>query len=69
VLCDYLGGYELSLPRADVDFDSIWGQPFASFELGLRPQGEAVCYRLDGKAILATSEGRPTPLIEARRKE
>lgn len=69
VLCDYLGAYELSLPRADADFDGIWRQPFAAIELGARLQGEAICYRLDGKALLATSEDRPTPLIEVRRKE
>jgi hypothetical protein len=68
-LCDYFGGYELALPRADADFDSIWQQPLAPVALGLRQQGEAVCYRLDGKAILATSEETPTPLIEVRRKE
>jgi hypothetical protein len=69
VICDYFGAYEISLPRAGVDFDPIWGQPPAPVELGLRRQGEAVCYRLDGKAVLATSEDTPTPLIEALRKE
>jgi hypothetical protein len=69
VICDYLGAYELALPRADSDFDSIWQQPPSPVALGYRQQGEAVCYRLDGKAILATSEETPTPLIEALRKE
>ncbi|HEY0098309.1 MAG TPA: hypothetical protein VGB76_05080, partial [Pyrinomonadaceae bacterium] len=68
VLCDYFAAYELSLPRADADFDSIWRQPLARIELGFRLQGEAICYRLDGKAILATSEQLPAPLIEVRRK-
>lgn len=69
VLCDYFGAYEMSLPRADADFDTIWQQPLAPVELGFRRQGEAVCYRPDGKAILATSEDTPTPLIEVLRKE
>jgi hypothetical protein len=69
VLCDYVGAYELSLPRGDADFDTIWQQPLAPVDLGLRSQGEGVCYRLDGKAILATSENAPSPLIEVRRKE
>lgn len=69
VLCDYVSAYEVSLPRGDTDFDSIWRQPLAPVDLGLRPQGEAVCYRLDGKAILATSEKVPSPLIEVRRRE
>jgi hypothetical protein len=69
VLCDYFGAYEMSLPRANADFESIWQQPLAQIELGLRQQGEAVCYSTDGKAILATSEQIPSPLIEVQRKE
>ncbi|HEX8845098.1 MAG TPA: hypothetical protein VF791_10665 [Pyrinomonadaceae bacterium] len=69
VLCDYLSAYELSLPdSAAGDFDNIWKQPIESVALGPRRQGEAVCYSLDGQAILATSEKRPTPLIEVKRK-
>ena len=65
VLCDYLGAYELSLATdAATDFDAIWEQPLVAIPLGLRQQGEAVCYRLDGEALLATSEGRNSPLIE-----
>ncbi|MDX6692908.1 MAG: hypothetical protein QOF02_511, partial [Blastocatellia bacterium] len=64
-LCDYLGAYELSLaPDSSTDFDAIWKQEVIDIPLGLRQQGEAVCYRLDGKALLATSEGRNPPLIE-----
>lgn len=69
VLCDYFGAFEISLPRGDSNFDSIWRQPLAPVALGLRQQGESVCYSLDGKAILATSEQMPAPLIEVRRKE
>jgi hypothetical protein len=69
VICDYFGAYELTLPRADSNFDAIWQQPLAPIALGARRQGEAVCYSLDGKTILATSEETPTPLFEVRRKE
>ena len=69
VLCDYLSGYEISLPDdAKGDFDQIWKQPIALVELGPRRQGEAVCYSSDGNSILATSEKRPAPLIEVKRR-
>lgn len=68
-LCDYLSGYEIVLPDdAKDDFDRIWKQPIVKIELGARKQGEGICYSLDGNSILATSEKRPTPLIEVRRK-
>ena len=69
VLCDYLSGYEISLADdAKDDFDKIWKQPIVKIELGPRKQGEGVCYSLDGNSIMATSEKRPTPLIEVKRK-
>jgi hypothetical protein len=69
VLCDYLSGYEIALPDdAKGDFDRIWKEPMAMVELGPRKQGEAVCYSQDGNAILATSEKRPVPLTEVKRK-
>lgn len=65
ILCDYFNAYELSLPEAqDGRFDDIWKQPMVIVRLGDRNQGEAVCYRLDGRAILATGESSPTALIE-----
>ncbi len=63
-LCDYLQGYEAVLPRASKNFDEIWKQTFTAFRLGQREQGEAITYRADGKAILATSEGKLPPLIQ-----
>lgn len=67
-LCDYLSGYEMTLPdNAQNDFDQIWKQPILMVELGPRQQGEGICYSLDGNSILATSEKRPTPLIEVKR--
>jgi len=68
ILCDYLGAGELVLPEnVRGEFDEIWKQPIATIDLGPRKHGEAVCYRADGLAILATSERRPTPLIEVKR--
>lgn len=67
-LCDYTNAYEMSLPNSSRSpFDGIWNQPLMSIELGPRQQGEAICYSLDGASLLATSEKRPTPLIEVRR--
>lgn len=67
-LCDYFQAYELVLPRGSTAFDDIWRQGFASIDLGRRTQGEAIAYRMDGKALLATSEGRSSPLIQVVRK-
>ena len=67
-LCDYLRGYELVLGRRSSLFDDVWKQPIRTIELGSRKQGEGICYRLDGKALLTTSEGRHSPLIEVVRK-
>ena len=65
ILCDYGRGYELrAAGDSNSAFDEIWTQPVAPTSLGNRDQGEAVCYRHDGGAILATSEGRRPPLIE-----
>ncbi len=69
VLCDYLGGYEITLPDDDgKGFDEVWKQPLTPINLGKRRQGESICYSSDGKALLATSEGVPCPLIEIERQ-
>ena len=65
-LCDYAQGYELSLPEGAKSFDEVWRQTPTAVSLGLRIQGEAVCYSPDGTSLLATSERRPTPLIEVK---
>jgi hypothetical protein len=67
-LCDYLQGYELVLPGASRDFDDIWKQPMSRIDLGRRRQGEAIAYRLDGRALLMTSEGVHSPLIQVGRR-
>lgn len=63
-LCDYFQGYELVLPEASTDFNDIWKQRMTGFDLGKRKQGEAITYRLDGKGLLATSEGKQSALIQ-----
>ncbi|MEK6405379.1 MAG: hypothetical protein AABN34_00305 [Acidobacteriota bacterium] len=68
ILCDYLGGCELVLPATQgIAFDEIWKQPLMQVNVGARKQGEAICYRADGLALMATSEGLPCPLIETAR--
>ncbi|HSE16203.1 MAG TPA: hypothetical protein VLB46_04075 [Pyrinomonadaceae bacterium] len=62
-LCDYFQGYELVLPAGTSNFDDIWKQKMIGFDLGKRKQGESIAYRLDSKALLATSEGKQPPLI------
>jgi len=67
-LCDYVDGYELVLTDARTPFDQIWKQPLKPLDLGKRKQGESIAYRLDGRALLATSEGDHPPLIEVVRR-
>lgn len=66
-LCDYLRGYEIVLANSGAEFNTIWKQPLRPIDIGQREQGEAIGYRLDGKALLATSEGRRAPLIQVAR--
>lgn len=66
--CDYLQGYEVALPAASRNFNDIWQQKVVGFSLGQREQGEAIAYRADGKALLATSEGKSPPLIQVVRR-
>lgn len=67
-LCDYLQGYEAVLPQRSTTFNAVWTQPLTIVNLGNRKQGEAITYRLDGKALLMTSEGSPMPLIQVVRR-
>jgi hypothetical protein len=67
-LCDYIQAYELVLPKGETSFDAIWKQSFVTVNLGKRTQGEAITYRLDSKALLATSEGRFSPIIQVVRR-
>src|SRR3569832_2206261 len=66
-LCDYFQGYEIVLPAGSSNFDDIWKQKMTGFDLGKRKQGESITYRLDGKALLATSEGKQAPVFQVLR--
>lgn len=67
-LCTYGSGFELELPPTADGFDAVWRQPLRPVELGPRAQGEAIAYRLDGNALLTTSELAPAPLHEVERR-
>ena len=62
ILCDYERAWEAE--ARDDEFDSVWKAEWRMIDLGQRHQGEAVAYRKDGKAVLATSEGKEFPLVE-----
>jgi hypothetical protein len=66
-LCDYFQGYEAVLPANSSNFDDIWKQRLVSFDFGKRKQGESIAYRLDGRALIGTSEGQESPLIQVER--
>jgi hypothetical protein len=68
VLCDYVYGYELSLPAPDANFDDIWKQQPLRFDLGDRKVGEAVSFTSDGDAVIAISEELNTPVYLVKRK-
>ncbi len=68
VICDYFNAYELKLPENAKNFDEIWRQELSVVKLGERAQGEAICYSLDGKSIIATSERKNSAIIEVKRK-
>jgi len=67
-LCDYFQGYEIVLPAASKNFDDVWKEKMTGFDLGKRKQGESIAYRLDGNAVLATSEGKSPELIQVERR-
>jgi len=46
------------------DWAKAFAQPPREIELPYRVQGESICYGPDGKTLYASSEKRPTPLIE-----
>lgn len=66
-LSTYAQGYELELPSGGV-FDDIWAQRPVPVALGPRLQGESVAYRLDGRALLTSSEITPWPLQQVERR-
>jgi hypothetical protein len=66
-LSTYAQGYELELPSGGA-FDDIWAERPVPVALGPRLQGESVAYRLDGRALLTTSEITPWPLQQVERR-
>ena len=68
VLCDYVYGYELSLPALWANFDEIWKQQPKRFGLGDRNVGEAIAYTPAGDAVIAISEDVNTPVFLVKRK-
>jgi hypothetical protein len=67
ILCGYFSAWEARLPSGAKRFDAIWAAQWEDVGLGSRAQGESVCYRHDGRAVLATSEGTESPLSEVVR--
>jgi hypothetical protein len=68
VLCDYLDGYEMTLPAGATSFDDIWKQQPVEIDLGDRDTGEAVGYGNDGNTVYATTEGKNAPIIQLVRR-
>ena len=64
----YSSGYELAVPPGTDRFDAIWDQRPTPVTVGLRLQGESVAYRLDGGALITTSEMIPTPVQQVERR-
>ena len=68
ILCTLATGVELALPDTPgVSFDDVWAQSPTAVILPRRAQGEAIAYRLDGNAVITTSELSSSPLHEVPR--
>lgn len=66
VVRTYYGAYEWRLPATTTDFDTIWKSAPTFIPTPMMLQSEAICYSLDGKALLMTSEKAPAPLYELK---
>ena len=55
------------LPAGTKEFNEIWKQKVTNFDIGKREQGESITYPLDDKALLATSEGKQSPVLQVVR--
>jgi hypothetical protein len=64
----YICGWEWRLPQgvAGRDFERLFGMEPTRVELAAEPQGEAICYSADGRALLTVSERLPSVLYEVR---
>jgi hypothetical protein len=67
VVRTYQMAYEWTIPK-DKAPDDVLAQKPKSQMLMLERQGEAICYGLDGKTWLTTSEQRPTPVYQYKWK-
>ena len=67
----YLGGWQWRMSRTDKSkkFTDIFSQTPTALTLADEPQGEAICFSHDCKAILTISEQTPTFLYEISRGE
>lgn len=63
VIRTYLAAYEWHLKPGQSVGDALKAAP-RHLVLPLARQGESICYSRDGRALLSTSEGLPTPLYE-----
>lgn len=63
VIRTYLTGYAWKIAPGQSVPDALKGKP-KEFSLPLTRQGESLCFSLDGKSLLMTSEGVHTPLYE-----
>jgi hypothetical protein len=68
VLCDYAAAYEFALPGDAAQFDEIWKQKPAVFDIGKRRNGEAIAISPDGLAVFATGEKRNSEIFAAKRR-
>jgi len=66
VFSDYLRLYEAAVP-ARGPFDEVWKERFSVTPTGVAVQVEGVCYRSDGNALVAVSEGTPATVLESAR--
>jgi hypothetical protein len=57
----------IELTRAGSRFESIFNAEPLTIKIPLEPQGEAISYTADGKALLTTSERLPAPLFQLAR--
>lgn len=68
VIGTYGPAFELSLEEG-ASFDRIWTTEPRRIELPFARQREAIAYRLDGRALIATSEGARAAIIEVELKD
>jgi len=63
IVVTYGNAFEYTRGEKD-DWAKAFAQPPREIALPKRAQGESICYGPDGKILYASSEQRPTPLVE-----